>query len=96
MKKRFYFISLLWGAIWAAFLQLNQFGRFLAQRRTWLTVVGGVGGDLIILLFAIPFQAWIRVFLVIALSSVGIIYRSLNNELGETLEEIDVIKGRAD
>lgn len=93
MQTKFYLLALIWGAIWATFIQFSRFGRWLVNRRTWITVVIGVGGDLIILLFMIPFRIWIKFFTIVALSSVGIIYRSLFNELTETLEEIDVIKG---
>lgn len=92
MQMKFYIISLFWGGLWAGFLQFSRFGRFLVHKRTWVTVVVGVGGDLIILLFLIPFRIWLKFFTIIALSSVPIIYRSLSNELHETLEEINVIK----
>lgn len=95
MKIRYVFISLIWGAILSAFLQFNQMGRFLAQKRTWITVVIGVGVDLIILLFIIPFRTWVKVTSIIVLSSVPIIFRSLSNELAETLEEMSVIKRRS-
>lgn len=93
MKSKFYILALFWGAIWAAFIQFSRFGRWLVNRRTWITVVVGVGGDLIILLFMIPFRIWIKFFSIVALSSVPIIYRSLFNELTETLEEINAGKG---
>ena len=65
-----------WGATWAAFLQFNRQGQFLAERRTWLTVVIGVGLDMLI---AYPGD-WFTVALVISVSSVGVIFRSLWNE----------------
>lgn len=39
-------LAVIWGGIWAVTLQYVPLGRFLAARRTWLTVVVGVGGDL--------------------------------------------------
>ena len=72
--------AFIWGVIWAACLQFTNWGRWLALHRTWLTVVIGVGMDLVILFFALPRAEWLIVFWVFALSSVGIILRSLVNE----------------
>ena len=85
-------IALIWGGIWAAVLQWTVFGRFIAHKRTWLSVVVGIGVDLLILLAIIPFGVWVLVVSVIALSSVAIIFRSLYNELRETREVIDHAK----
>lgn len=79
-------LALIWGAIWAAFLQFVPLGKFLARHRTWFTVVIGVGGDMLILLAIIPFDVWLLVVLVVGLSSVFIITRSLYNEFHEVLE----------
>jgi L-cystine uptake protein TcyP (sodium:dicarboxylate symporter family) len=74
-------LAIAWGATWAACLQYTQWGRWLAIRRTWLTVVVGVGVDVLILLVAIPLRFVALVALIVSLSSVGIIGRSLYNEL---------------
>lgn len=71
-------------------------GQFLAQKRTWLTVVIGVGVDTLLLLPVIPKRAWVKLLAVLGLSSIPIILRSLINELTETNEAIDVIKRHAD
>lgn len=69
-------IAFSWGVVYALFLQLTQSGQRLASDVTWLSVVVGIGVDL-----AIAFDAnYLTVFLVIALSSLGIIGRSLYNE----------------
>lgn len=73
-------LALFWGALWAAFLQCSAGGRYLALRRTWLTVVIGVGVDLLILATVIPLPAWLLICAVVAASSLGIIARSLYNE----------------
>ncbi|MBN2390731.1 MAG: hypothetical protein JXR84_08410 [Anaerolineae bacterium] len=73
-------LALFWGVLWAGFLQFNPAGRYLALRRTWLTVVIGVGVDLLILATVIPLEAWLPTCTVIAASSLGIIARSLYNE----------------
>jgi hypothetical protein len=70
------FAALAFGIIYAVFLQRNAYGQFLAERRTWLTVVIGVGVDLLI-----SFGGnWWDVVAVVAFSSIGIIARSLANE----------------
>jgi hypothetical protein len=74
-------IAATWGGLWAACLQFTQWGRWLAFRRTWLTVVVGVGVDILILLIALPLRVVALVALIVSLSSVGIIGRSLYNEL---------------
>ena len=74
------FLSLFWGFAWAACLQYTRWGRWLALYRTWITVVVGVGGDLLIMLPIMKRRAWAFVATIIALSSVGIIYRSIYNE----------------
>ena len=73
-------LAAIWGAMWAAFIQLNYHGRFLAARLTWLSVVIGVGVDTIILLLIIPLEIWIIVMAVISASALPIIARSLLNE----------------
>lgn len=73
-------LALLWGALWALFLQLHPWGQWLALRRTWLTVVIGVAGDLAILIVVLDGHTWITVAAIIAASSIGIIARSLYNE----------------
>ncbi len=74
------FSALIWGIIWAGFLQMHPWGRWLALRRTWLTVVIGVGVDMALLLLVLDIHTWTAVATVIAASSVGIIVRSLYNE----------------
>lgn len=65
-----------WGIGWASYLQFNRHGQFLSNERTWLTVVIGIGVDLLI---AYPAD-WYTVAFVISASSLGIIFRSLWNE----------------
>ena len=73
-------LALIWGAIWALFLQLHPWGQWLAIKRTWLTVVIGVGVDMALLLLVLDIRTWSAVATVIAASSIGIIARSLYNE----------------
>lgn len=72
--------ALCWGILLAMFLQFNRVGRFLAEERTWLTVVAGVGVDLLIGIGA----AWWQMWLIVVCSSVGIITWTLLNEHQET------------
>lgn len=72
--------AFIWGWAWAAYLQYTRTGRWLAYQRTWLTVVVGVGGDLLIALWCVERKQWLRIAVIIAASSIGIIVRSLYNE----------------
>lgn len=70
-------LGLIWGLIWALCLHASPLGRYLVQQQTWLTVVIGVGVDLLILAFALPLETWLLVCAPIAASALGIIGRSL-------------------
>jgi len=74
------FLGLIWGILWAIFLQRHPMGQFLAVKRTWVTVVIGVGVDLLICLLVLDLAAWLLVLAIIGFSSLGIITRSLHNE----------------
>jgi hypothetical protein len=83
-------LAFIWGLFWAGMLQHHPLGRFLARRRTWLTVVIGVGVDLLLLYVVLALEEWLLVVAVLGLSSVGIIGRSLWNEQREIERQIDV------
>lgn len=89
-------LALIWGCVWAAMLQFTGWGRFIALRRAWLAVVIGVGVDLLILLIIIPLGTWLLIVLVIGLSALGIIARSLWNEWQELREIVEATRGDAD
>jgi|GEM_PF-1691055 len=89
-------LAFIWGCIWAALLQFTGWGKYLAACRTWITVVIGVGIDLLILLAVMPLTAWLNVVLVIVVSSVGIIFRSLGKEWGEHQELMRAARGDSD
>lgn len=72
-------LATAWGFAWASALN-TEFGTWLARRRTWLTVVVGVGADLLILVLVLDLGAWLTVAAVIAASSIGIILRSWRQE----------------
>jgi len=76
-------LGLVWGIFWAVFLEATELGQFLATRRTWITVVVGVGVDLLVMAIVLPFEQWLFVCGVVAASGVGLIVRSLYNEWGE-------------
>jgi hypothetical protein len=76
-----YLLAFMWGGMWAGFLQFTKPGRFLAQRRTWITVVVGVGVDVLLMLLLGPtIHVWPEVLGVLGASCVLIIVRSLVNE----------------
>jgi len=52
-------------------------------------VVIGVGVDILIMLLVVPFDVWLEIAAVITASSLGIIWRSLHNELHEDLPRGD-------
>lgn len=88
-------VALSWGALWALALQLTAIGRWIAIRRTWIAVVVGVGGDLIIALAAIPWEYWRDLAIIVACSAIPIVARSLINEHRETQEELDALADQA-
>jgi hypothetical protein len=94
MKRFPYLFAFFWGIFWAGLLQFTRWGRWLAIRRTYWTVVIGVGVDGLLLLPLVPFRDWLRMALIVALSSVGIIGRSLLNELREEADVIRAARGR--
>jgi hypothetical protein len=75
-----YLLAMTWGWLWAWALQYTGWGRYLAKERTYVTVVVGVGVDLAIAGLILKPSAWRRMVTIVALSSVGIIARSLYNE----------------
>ena len=78
-------LAAVWGVVWALFLQYHPWGQWLAVRRTWLTVVAGVGVDLALLATVLDLATWLTVAGVIAASSIGIIARSIANERREDI-----------
>jgi hypothetical protein len=84
--------AFFWGWAWAWVLQYTRLGQFLALKRTWIAVAIGVGGDLLLAILVLPRRAWFDTVSIIGLSSIGIISRSLINELRETSEVIGAYK----
>ena len=72
--------ELAWGSLWAICLQHTQWGRKLATRHTWLTVVIGVSVTVFLMWPILPLVALIKIGAAFVLSSIGIIARSLANE----------------
>lgn len=91
-----YALATTWGIAWALILQWTRIGRFLAIRRTWITVVIGIGIDLAIALAVVPLIWWTQIALIVLLSSIGIIIRSLINEHNDEQEELDAAKAAAE
>jgi hypothetical protein len=80
------FLAVIWGAIYAAFLQFTTLGRWMCNRRTYITVIVGIGIDFAIMLLVIPVEYVLTAFVVVGLSAVGIVIRSILNELSEHRE----------
>jgi hypothetical protein len=73
-------LAIIWGFAWAHVLEHTETGRYWAEQRTWITVVIGVGVTLSLLLPILKREHWLNVFEMFALSSIGIILRSLRHE----------------
>lgn len=89
-------LAAFWGAIWALLLQRTAVGRYVAARLIWLSVVIGVGGDLLILLIVLPLSQWLYVCAVIGVSSIGVIVRSIYNEAHDAAELIRAVRDERD
>jgi hypothetical protein len=84
-------LAFIWGAVLALFLQKTRLGAFLADKRTWVTVVAGVGVDLLIARRVLGWKQLGQVIAVFTVSSVPVITRSLLNENSSHQEIIDAI-----
>lgn len=73
-------LAFVWGVAVAVFIEYTELGRWIAEHLTWLSVVIGIGGDLLILLVLLDEAgrvAWWQMVAVIGLSSLGVICRGL-------------------
>ncbi len=95
------FLALIWGLLWALVLEYVPLGRFLAARRSWLAIVIGIAGDLLLLRPVLSLSSWVRVTAVLAASSVGMMCsgfrseRSLFHEWHDHQEILERTKGRS-
>lgn len=80
MSGKIRVLALTWGFAWAAVLHFTRWGRWLAVRRTWITVVIGVGVNLLILWGVLERRQWWQVAEVMGFSAIGIILRSILQE----------------
>ena len=92
-----YLFAVLWGFAWAWCLDNTRRGRFLVNRRTWLTVVIGIGVDGLLYLPVLylmpagqePVLIWLRLVAILALSAIGIVKRSVDQEYEQEREVLD-------
>lgn len=82
-------LAAIWGVAWALFLQFHRDGQWLATQRTWVTVLVGIGVDVLIMGTILDPHALLIVLSIIAASSVGIIARSLYNERAAESDAIE-------
>jgi len=87
------FLALMWGIAYALALEKFEFLRWLVDKRTWITVVIGIGVDLALMLLIVPFEFWWPGAAVIGLSAIGIIGRSIYLERMEWQELMLTIRG---
>jgi CHASE2 domain-containing sensor protein len=78
-------LALAWGFAWAHVLDTSAWWKWAVIKRTWLTVVVGVGVNCAILFVVLPWQYAVTVVLIFAVSSVGILRRSFNIERREDI-----------
>jgi hypothetical protein len=83
----------IWGALWGLYKHLHPFGRYLATRRTWVSVTIGVAVTLLITLIILPVNLWVRVVIIFAAASAGPIITSLLDELNDEQAIRDVVDG---
>lgn len=84
-------LAAVWGTGYALFLQTYP-GRFLAARYTWVTVVVGIGMDMAIAAVCVGIEAAVSVTVLIGVSAVPIVARSLWNEM----RDVRVLHGDKD
>jgi len=80
------FWGAVWGGIWAIFMQKTRVGWFISTRQTWLAVVLGCAGNLLILAVYLPMEQWLMLGAVFAGSAVPVAVRSLYNQNREIEE----------
>lgn len=76
-------LALTWGLAWAGVLWLTAWGRYIRLQRTWLSVVVGIGIDLLIAALVLDLGRWLAVGLIIAASALAIIAACLAAEYRE-------------
>lgn len=81
-------LALLWGLVWAGVLWGTGWGRWVRLRRTWLSVVIGVGGDLLVMGLVMGLEVWLAAWLIVAASAVGIVGLCWVGEYREHREEM--------
>lgn len=79
-------LALLWGVGWAWALWETGWGRFIRLKRTWLSVVVGVGVDLLLMGLVVELRVWVWLVGIVGLSALGIVARCLETEFEEHRE----------
>lgn len=75
-----------WGVGWAVVLQFTAIGQWMVRKRTWITVVIGMGVNMGLAKLIIPWEWWWPMMAIVSFSAVGIVARSLMNEWAEWME----------
>lgn len=86
--------ELAWGTAWASFLGFTDAGKFMTRRRTWLTVVIGVGGTLAIARMVLPVVVLVRMLLAFVFSGLPLIIQGLGEEFN--LDRVLLARGGDD
>lgn len=86
-------LALIWSCLVAAFIGATKQGRWVAEHLTWLTVVVGVGGDLLIMLLVADAQGrvlWWHVLAVFVVSGIPVSVQNIGKLYRKWLEVMDV------
>jgi hypothetical protein len=81
-------LALMWGFGWAVALWGTAWGRFLRLKRTWITVVIGVGVDMLLAGLVLAPRDWLAVWVIVAASALGIVAFCLAQEYREHREDM--------
>jgi len=88
-KHSHVWLSVVFGAIWAMFHHLTPLGWFILTRQTWLAVVIGCGGNLIIAYPFVERESWLKVAQIFVGSSIAVAGRSLYGQLEQQEKETE-------
>jgi hypothetical protein len=84
----------VWSAVWAALHQYTKLFRYVLHDHTFISVIIGCAGNLVIAFFAIDLQDWVTMVVIFAFSSSFVAIRSLYDrqkeaeQVGDSYEEL--------
>jgi hypothetical protein len=82
----------VWSAAWAALHQFAKPFRYALQNITFISVIIGCAGNLVIGFFFMDFQSWTAIVLVFAFSTIFVAARSLYDKQKESEQATESIE----